>query len=157
MTSPLTPQPDHPMKPTPTAETMSTQLFGVLYIALTGLVDSIVPNSGPCTNPMVALPTGPAVPQPESPNASTYAWLPDRYANTNLSSMVWLEIEELEASQSGENRIDDHQPPEDFGMDVAPPKANCKVDQHVVQRDLPAIDRVECGEQEEARNQCLKS
>ncbi|KAJ9049544.1 hypothetical protein DSO57_1023347 [Entomophthora muscae] len=47
MTPPLTPQPDHLLEPTAAAETTSTQLFGVLYITLTGLVDSMVPNSGP--------------------------------------------------------------------------------------------------------------
>ncbi|KAJ9071735.1 hypothetical protein DSO57_1034036 [Entomophthora muscae] len=47
MTPPLTLQPDFPMKPTAAAETTSTQLFGALYITLTGLMDSMVPNSGP--------------------------------------------------------------------------------------------------------------
>ncbi|KAJ9088951.1 hypothetical protein DSO57_1017892 [Entomophthora muscae] len=47
MNPPLTPQPDHPLEPTATAKTTSTQLFGVLYITLTGLVDFMVPNSGP--------------------------------------------------------------------------------------------------------------
>ncbi|KAJ9067722.1 hypothetical protein DSO57_1036281, partial [Entomophthora muscae] len=70
---------------------MSTQLFGVPYITLTGLVDSMVPNSGTWSllgqsvsyiirlAPILwwALPAGPVVPCPKSPNASTYAWLPD--------------------------------------------------------------------------------
>ncbi|KAJ9058922.1 hypothetical protein DSO57_1007326 [Entomophthora muscae] len=47
MTPPLTPGPDRPLEPTAAAETTSTQLFGVLYITLTGLVDSMVPNSRP--------------------------------------------------------------------------------------------------------------
>ncbi|KAJ9083755.1 hypothetical protein DSO57_1031509 [Entomophthora muscae] len=47
MTLPLTPQPDHSMKPPTTTETTSTQLFGVLYITLMRIVDSMVPNSGP--------------------------------------------------------------------------------------------------------------
>ncbi|KAJ9048407.1 hypothetical protein DSO57_1035377 [Entomophthora muscae] len=47
MTPPLTPKPDCSMEPTVAAKTTSTQLFGVLYITLTGLVDSVVPNSGP--------------------------------------------------------------------------------------------------------------
>ncbi|KAJ9066377.1 hypothetical protein DSO57_1010119 [Entomophthora muscae] len=90
MTPPLTPQPDHQMEPLPAAETMSTQFFGVLYISLTGLVDSMLPNSGPWSFfgqsvsyiiklvPILwwSLPTGLAVPCPESPNAFTYAWLP---------------------------------------------------------------------------------
>ncbi|KAJ9084486.1 hypothetical protein DSO57_1023948 [Entomophthora muscae] len=91
MTLPLTPQPDCPMEPSTDANTTSTQLFGVLYITLTELVDSMVPNSGPWSllgqslssiiklAPILwwALPTGLAVPRPESPNASSYAWLPD--------------------------------------------------------------------------------
>ncbi|KAJ9090154.1 hypothetical protein DSO57_1005324 [Entomophthora muscae] len=71
---------------TTTAKTTSTQLFGVLYITLTGLVDSVVPNSGPCSlfgrsvsyiiklAPILwwALPTSSAAPHPKPPNASAY-------------------------------------------------------------------------------------
>ncbi|KAJ9089001.1 hypothetical protein DSO57_1017280 [Entomophthora muscae] len=93
MTLPSTPQPNCPMKPPTAAKTTSTQLFGVLYITLMGMIDSMVPNSGPWSllgksvsniiklAPILwwALPTGPAVPHPEPPNASSYAWLPERY------------------------------------------------------------------------------
>ncbi|KAJ9087085.1 hypothetical protein DSO57_1036783 [Entomophthora muscae] len=55
------------------------------------MVDTMVPNSGPWSllgqsvsyiiklAPILwwALPTGPAVPRPESPNASAYSWLPE--------------------------------------------------------------------------------
>ncbi|KAJ9085619.1 hypothetical protein DSO57_1012200 [Entomophthora muscae] len=92
MSLPLNPQPDRPMKPAATKNT-STRLPGVLYITLTGLVDSMVPNSGSWSLlrwplfyviklvPILwwALPTGLAVPYPESPNASTYAWLPEKH------------------------------------------------------------------------------
>ncbi|KAJ9050729.1 hypothetical protein DSO57_1011846 [Entomophthora muscae] len=47
MTLPLTLQPDHLIEPTTATETMYTQLFRLLYITLTELVDSMVPNSGP--------------------------------------------------------------------------------------------------------------
>ncbi|KAJ9076971.1 hypothetical protein DSO57_1021158 [Entomophthora muscae] len=47
MTLPITPQPNCPMEPPTATETTSTQLFGVLYITLIGMVDSMVPNSGP--------------------------------------------------------------------------------------------------------------
>ncbi|KAJ9073863.1 hypothetical protein DSO57_1011978 [Entomophthora muscae] len=47
MTPPLTPEPDCPIETPAAANTTSTQLFGVLYITLTGMVDTIVPNSGP--------------------------------------------------------------------------------------------------------------
>ncbi|KAJ9090024.1 hypothetical protein DSO57_1006726 [Entomophthora muscae] len=91
MTPPLTPQPNHPTEPATAAKTMSTKMFRVLYITLAGLVDSMVPNSKPWSllgrflsyiiklGPILwwALPTGLAVPRPESPNASTYAWLLD--------------------------------------------------------------------------------
>ncbi|KAJ9064864.1 hypothetical protein DSO57_1025802 [Entomophthora muscae] len=91
MTPPLTPRLDRPMEPTAAAETTSTQLFGVLYITFSGLVDSMVPNSRPWSllgqyvsyiiklAPILwwALLTISAAPRPEPPNASTYAWLPD--------------------------------------------------------------------------------
>ncbi|KAJ9071781.1 hypothetical protein DSO57_1033634 [Entomophthora muscae] len=93
MTPPLTPQPDRPMEPTAAAETTSTQLFRVLYITLTGLVDSMVPNSRPWSllrqsvSYIIklahilwwALPAGLAVPHPKPPKASTYDWLPDTH------------------------------------------------------------------------------
>ncbi|KAJ9087542.1 hypothetical protein DSO57_1032121 [Entomophthora muscae] len=92
MTPPLTPRPDHPIKTPTAAETMSTQLFGVLYITLTGMVDFMVPTSGPWSllgrsmsyiiklAPILwwALPASLVQPHPKPPNASTYAWLPDR-------------------------------------------------------------------------------
>ncbi|KAJ9063533.1 hypothetical protein DSO57_1000111 [Entomophthora muscae] len=88
----LTPRPDHPMEPTAATETTSTQLFEVLFITLTGLVDSTVPNSGPWSllgqsvsyiiklAPILwwALPAGLAAPHLKPPNSSTYAWLPNR-------------------------------------------------------------------------------
>ncbi|KAJ9058891.1 hypothetical protein DSO57_1007571 [Entomophthora muscae] len=93
MTPSLTPRPDHPLEPTAAAETTSTQLFGVLYITLTGLVDSVVPNSRPWSllvqyvsyiiklAPILwwALPAGSAAPHPKPSNTSTYDWLPDIY------------------------------------------------------------------------------
>ncbi|KAJ9073117.1 hypothetical protein DSO57_1020006 [Entomophthora muscae] len=91
MTLPLTLQPNRLIEPSTATETTSTQLFGVLYITLTGLVDSMMSNSGPWSLlgqsasyiiklvPILwwKLPTDPVVPRPESPNASFYTWLPD--------------------------------------------------------------------------------
>ncbi|KAJ9088305.1 hypothetical protein DSO57_1024442 [Entomophthora muscae] len=91
MTPPLTLQPDYTTEPPTAAETTSTQLFGVLYITLMGMVYTMMPNSGPWSllersvsyiiklAPILwwALPSGPAVLRPESTNASTYTWLPD--------------------------------------------------------------------------------
>ncbi|KAJ9082496.1 hypothetical protein DSO57_1004061 [Entomophthora muscae] len=89
MTPPVTPRLDCTLEPTAAAEATSTQLFGVLYINLTGLVDSMVPNSGPWSllrqsisyiiklAPILwwALPAGLAAPHPKPPNASTYDWI----------------------------------------------------------------------------------
>ncbi|KAJ9090143.1 hypothetical protein DSO57_1005314 [Entomophthora muscae] len=90
MIAPLNPQPNRPMETPTAAETTSTQLFGVLYITLAGMIDTMVPNSGPWSllgryisyiiklAPILwwALPSGPAVFRPKPTNASTYAWLP---------------------------------------------------------------------------------
>ncbi|KAJ9089640.1 hypothetical protein DSO57_1010799 [Entomophthora muscae] len=92
MTPPLTLQPDRPIETPTAAETTSTQLFGVLYITLTEMVDFMVPNSGLWSllgqsisyiiklAPILwwALPAGLAPSHPKPPNASTYAWLPDK-------------------------------------------------------------------------------
>ncbi|KAJ9084759.1 hypothetical protein DSO57_1020836 [Entomophthora muscae] len=47
MPPPLTPCPDRTMEPAAAAEAMLTQWFGVLCMTLMGLVDPMVPNSGP--------------------------------------------------------------------------------------------------------------
>ncbi|KAJ9082717.1 hypothetical protein DSO57_1001791 [Entomophthora muscae] len=43
----LTLQFNFPQEVVITADATFTQMFGVLYISLTGLMDSMVPNSGP--------------------------------------------------------------------------------------------------------------
>ncbi|KAJ9052717.1 hypothetical protein DSO57_1031467 [Entomophthora muscae] len=94
MTLPLTPRPDRPLEPPAAAETTSTQLFGALYITLTGLVDSMVPNSRPWSllrqsasyiiklAPILwwALPASLTAPHPKPPNASAYDWLPETWS-----------------------------------------------------------------------------
>ncbi|KAJ9057592.1 hypothetical protein DSO57_1021137 [Entomophthora muscae] len=110
MTPPLTPQPNHSMEPITAIETTSTQLFGVLYITLTGLVDSMVPNCSPQSMlgqsisyiiklvPILwwVLPTGPAVLCPKSTNVSTYAWIPEImtifYKHGNLGHKMLLTL-----------------------------------------------------------------
>ncbi|KAJ9073965.1 hypothetical protein DSO57_1010945 [Entomophthora muscae] len=47
MTPPLTLRPDHPQESVATNESTFTQIFGVMYITLAGLIDSMVPVSGP--------------------------------------------------------------------------------------------------------------
>ncbi|KAJ9086623.1 hypothetical protein DSO57_1001905 [Entomophthora muscae] len=104
MTPPLTLQPNRPMEPPTAAKTTSTQLFGVLYITLTVMVDSMVPNSGPWSllgqsvsyiiklAPILwwALSTGLAVLRPKATNASTYAWLPDTELKDQVLEVVLL-------------------------------------------------------------------
>ncbi|KAJ9054067.1 hypothetical protein DSO57_1018483 [Entomophthora muscae] len=94
------------MKPTAAAKTPSTQLFGVLYITLAGLVDFVVPNSRPCSilgqsvsyiiklAPILwwALPAGSTAPHPKPPNASTFDQLPDRYVNDFLLDFLVLGV-----------------------------------------------------------------
>ncbi|KAJ9087516.1 hypothetical protein DSO57_1032541 [Entomophthora muscae] len=96
MTPPLTLRPNCPMETPTAAKTMSTQLFGVLYITLMGMINTIFPNSGPFSflgqsvsyiiklAPILwwALPSGPAVFRPKPTNASTYAWLPETEADS---------------------------------------------------------------------------
>ncbi|KAJ9071594.1 hypothetical protein DSO57_1035470 [Entomophthora muscae] len=60
---------------------MSDQLYEGLYIALavltlflTQAIHILRYQIG--THPTAGIPTGPAVPRPRSPNASTYAWIP---------------------------------------------------------------------------------
>ncbi|KAJ9050488.1 hypothetical protein DSO57_1013943 [Entomophthora muscae] len=98
MTPLLTPRPNRPMETPTTAETTSTQLFGVLYITLTGMMDSIIPTSGPWSllgqsmsyiiklAPILwwALPASSAQPHPKPPNASTYAWFSESYSTISL-------------------------------------------------------------------------
>ncbi|KAJ9076659.1 hypothetical protein DSO57_1023987 [Entomophthora muscae] len=47
MTPPLTLRPNRLQEPAAPGESTSTQIFGVLYITLMGLIDSMVPSSGP--------------------------------------------------------------------------------------------------------------
>ncbi|KAJ9072431.1 hypothetical protein DSO57_1027581 [Entomophthora muscae] len=120
MTPSLTLQLDCPIEPPTTAKTMSNQLFGVLYTTLTGMVDSMVPDSGPWSflgrsvsyiiklAPILwwALPTGPVVPCPEPLNSSTYAWLPDTSSyNTsyNLRPYIMQYLSLLDLYQSPVN------------------------------------------------------
>ncbi|KAJ9057704.1 hypothetical protein DSO57_1020039 [Entomophthora muscae] len=130
MTLPLTPQPNCPMETPTAAKTMSTQLLGVINITLTGMVDTMVPNSGPWSllgqsvsyiiklGPILCwtLPSGPAVFQPKPTNASNYAWLSDKYITTCLHSTcqeiivpelptieTWEEMKQLLINKFGSN------------------------------------------------------
>ncbi|KAJ9064914.1 hypothetical protein DSO57_1025440 [Entomophthora muscae] len=96
MTPPHTPRPDRLQDSVATDEYTSTQIFGVMYITLTGLIDSMVPTSGPWAilgkllsyivklAPILwwALPSGPAGRQPTSSQEPPSGWIPDRFLNT---------------------------------------------------------------------------
>ncbi|KAJ9059331.1 hypothetical protein DSO57_1003533 [Entomophthora muscae] len=91
MSSPSTPKTNFLQEFTTINDTTSTQMFGVLYITLTCLVDSMVLNSGPwallgCSLSYIiklapilwwVLPSVPPVPPPVSNSVSTNNWHPD--------------------------------------------------------------------------------
>ncbi|KAJ9089304.1 hypothetical protein DSO57_1014258 [Entomophthora muscae] len=95
MTLPLTLRPNHPQESVDANESTSTQIFGVMYITLTGLIDSMVPVSRPWAllgkllsyivklAPILwwALPAGPAGRLPTSSQEPPIGWIPD---NTKL-------------------------------------------------------------------------
>ncbi|KAJ9075004.1 hypothetical protein DSO57_1000944 [Entomophthora muscae] len=85
------------MEPSTAAKTTSTQLFGVLYVTLTGMDDTWCPTLGP--GPYLALIlwwallTGLAVPRQESLNTSTYTWLPDSFGQALLAkAQRWQDL-----------------------------------------------------------------
>ncbi|KAJ9064630.1 hypothetical protein DSO57_1028398 [Entomophthora muscae] len=91
MTPPLTPQPNHLQASVATSESTSTQIFVVMYITLTGLIDYMVPTSKPWAilgkslsyivklAPILwwALPSGPVSCLPGSSQKPTSGWIPD--------------------------------------------------------------------------------
>ncbi|KAJ9085290.1 hypothetical protein DSO57_1015494 [Entomophthora muscae] len=110
MTPPLTHWPNHPQETVTTAESTSIQLLGVLYIILTGLVNSMVPTNGPWAllrkslshivnlAPILwwALLTGPVVRLPTSSPEPATDWLPgtdkhkclDNYYTATFNSIL---------------------------------------------------------------------
>ncbi|KAJ9058001.1 hypothetical protein DSO57_1017150 [Entomophthora muscae] len=93
MTPPLTSRPGRPQESVVTDESTSTQIFGVMYITLTGLIDSMAPTSRPWAilgkllsyivklAPILwwALPAGPAGRLPASPQEPPTGWVPDSF------------------------------------------------------------------------------
>ncbi|KAJ9054473.1 hypothetical protein DSO57_1014153 [Entomophthora muscae] len=73
MTPPLTLQPNHPQESVAANEFTSTQIFGVMYITLTGLIDSML-----AAILLWALPAGPAGHLPASSQEPHTGWIPDR-------------------------------------------------------------------------------
>ncbi|KAJ9081957.1 hypothetical protein DSO57_1009413 [Entomophthora muscae] len=102
MTPPLTLQPNRPQESVTANESTSTQIFGVMYITLTGLIDSMVPVSrlwalmGKSISYIVnlapilwwALPAGPVGCLPASSQEPPTGWFPDTRAD-NIKYSVW--------------------------------------------------------------------
>ncbi|KAJ9056002.1 hypothetical protein DSO57_1037566 [Entomophthora muscae] len=95
MTLPLTPRPNCLQESIAANESTSTQIFGVLYITLTSLIDSMVPARRPWAllgkflsyivklAPILwwALPAGPVGCLPESSQEPPTGCIPDRLKN----------------------------------------------------------------------------
>ncbi|KAJ9056150.1 hypothetical protein DSO57_1035978 [Entomophthora muscae] len=101
MTPLLTLQPDFQQESVATNKSTSTQIFGVMYITLTGLIDSMVPASGPWAllgkllsyflklPPILwwALPSGPAGFLPTSSQEHPAGWIPDTTVATKVQTL----------------------------------------------------------------------
>ncbi|KAJ9074219.1 hypothetical protein DSO57_1008745 [Entomophthora muscae] len=108
MTLPLTPQPNHPQESVAANKSTFTQIFGVMYITLTGLIDSMLPASGPWAllgkllsyivklAPILwwALPAGPASSQ-EPPTG----WIPGTWSNLFVPTSVLALLQTQVVSQ----------------------------------------------------------
>ncbi|KAJ9083361.1 hypothetical protein DSO57_1035442 [Entomophthora muscae] len=106
MTPPLTPWPDCPQKSVATSESTSTQIFGVMYITLTSLIDSMVPTSRPWDilrkslsyivklAPILwwALPSGPVGRLPASSHEPTTGWIPDNILPFRMHRQLFWEV-----------------------------------------------------------------
>ncbi|KAJ9054491.1 hypothetical protein DSO57_1013981 [Entomophthora muscae] len=98
MTPPLTLRPNHLQKSVAANESTFTQIFGVMYITLTGLMDSMVPESRPWSllgkllscivklAPILwwALPAGPAGQLPASSQEPPTGWISDTSSPLSL-------------------------------------------------------------------------
>ncbi|KAJ9051722.1 hypothetical protein DSO57_1001988 [Entomophthora muscae] len=92
MTPPHTPRSNLLQESVATDESTSTQVFGVMYITITGLIDSMVPMSGPWAvlgkllsyivklAPILwwALPAGPTGRPPASSQEPPKGWIPEK-------------------------------------------------------------------------------
>ncbi|KAJ9084307.1 hypothetical protein DSO57_1025819 [Entomophthora muscae] len=83
MTPPHTPQPNRPQDSVAANESTFTQIFGVIYITLTGLIDSMVPISGPWAilgkfpNLAVGSPCWARGPSAHKSSGTPAGWIPD--------------------------------------------------------------------------------
>ncbi|KAJ9048133.1 hypothetical protein DSO57_1038084 [Entomophthora muscae] len=104
MTPPLAPQPKRLQESVAANESTSTQIFGVMYITLTGLIDFMVPASGPWAllgkllsyivklAPILwwALPAGPAGCPPASSQEPLTGWISDTNGLTASLCVFWI-------------------------------------------------------------------
>ncbi|KAJ9081606.1 hypothetical protein DSO57_1012933 [Entomophthora muscae] len=95
MTLPLTLRHDRLQESVAANKSTSTQIFGVMYITLTGLIDSMVPASRPWAllgklvsyivklAPVLwwALPAGPVGRLPASSQENPTGWIPDTWVD----------------------------------------------------------------------------
>ncbi|KAJ9075651.1 hypothetical protein DSO57_1033893 [Entomophthora muscae] len=99
MTPPFTLQPNRLQESVAANESTSTQIFGVMCITLTSLIDSMVPVSKPWAllAPILwwALPAGIAGRPPASSQELSTGWIPDSENNRNL----------LHGRQNGHSRV----------------------------------------------------
>ncbi|KAJ9050515.1 hypothetical protein DSO57_1013754 [Entomophthora muscae] len=107
MTPPHTPRPDCPQESVITDESSSTQVFGVMYITVTGLIDSMVPTSRPWAvlgkllsyivnlAPILwwALPAGPAGRLPASSQETPTGWIPDTLARLSPHTLGQVSLD----------------------------------------------------------------
>ncbi|KAJ9048040.1 hypothetical protein DSO57_1038994 [Entomophthora muscae] len=92
MTPPLTLRPNRPQESVATDESIFIQIFGVMYIILRVLIDSMVPLA-----PILwwALPTGPAGRLPASSQEPPTGWIPDTHLKliSNLCVEAIVEVQ----------------------------------------------------------------
>ncbi|KAJ9066132.1 hypothetical protein DSO57_1037384 [Entomophthora muscae] len=83
MTLLFTLRPDYPQESVATNKSTSTQIFGVIYITLTRLIDSMVPLA-----PILwwAFPAGPAGRPPVSSQKPPIGWLPDNVTQASKTN-----------------------------------------------------------------------
>ncbi|KAJ9088421.1 hypothetical protein DSO57_1023338 [Entomophthora muscae] len=129
MTPPLPPQPNRLQESVATNESTSTQIFGVMYITLTGLINSMVPVSRPWAvlgkllsyivklAPILwwALPAEPAGCPPASSQEPPSGWIPDKGVHSMMGSakciLGWY-VDEGRYSRYlylGQGRVEGHQ------------------------------------------------
>ncbi|KAJ9078845.1 hypothetical protein DSO57_1002474 [Entomophthora muscae] len=129
MEPPPTPKPTISTPPPPTSDAtgQSSQFLGVLYLALTGLIDSALPEAGPWAvagkalfylvklGPIIwwAMPV-PALTPPSPSGAPQYSW----YCKAPENEGIGDQVGDLEPGERRHNGVDSYHPSKDLGMYV---------------------------------------